>query len=94
MIERYQVKFVARRYLETILKENASAKAILLAPYMFNKWVQLCTDQCNQFDKIGVVSGQPALQHFIKQAVVAYARHQLDRACIEMEKKPEPTMEQ
>ena len=84
MIFKEHVRAVAEKYLNSQLKELASARIHLLAPHRFDRWVDLLWVRLNELEVAGYVKSQGAINHFIMQATSVYGLKQLDRAEIKV----------
>jgi hypothetical protein len=73
MIFRYQVETIARSHLVNTLKEYPGVTKRVLEPWAFGKFVDLCTERCNQLDVAGYVRSKHAMHDFIKKATTEYA---------------------
>jgi hypothetical protein len=79
MIESSQVRRVAETHLRLTLAVVPSAVTALLNPILFDRWVALMTVRCRELDRIGCIPSGWALNRFIEDGVVAYARVQLEK---------------
>lgn len=88
MIFSYQVKWVAETFLRELLGNHPSQLRACLEYERFPVWCRLCAERLNQLDLAGFVRSDAAVKHFIKVAVLAYAKHQIEKASLQIPKKP------
>jgi hypothetical protein len=84
MIFPYQVKWVAEKYLRMLLSNYPSQLRVCMEDEKFPLWCRLCSERLNQLDLAGFVRSRAAVDHFIKTAVIAYAKHQLKKASLKV----------
>lgn len=99
MIFTTYIRPIAETYLRHYFRNYPSAVQLVLRPDLFNKWVELCRDRCNQLDLAGIIPSQPiqvepgrvvtpknVLDMFIEDAALCYAWTMIERdgSCTEL----------
>lgn len=75
----YQVNWVAETFLRQLLSNYPSQLRACLEYERFPVWCRLCAERLNQLDLAGFVKSKAAAEHFIRVAVLSYARHQIKK---------------
>lgn len=86
MIFSWHVKRIAQAEVHRVLGTLPGVEKDVLNPRLFDRWVRLCTARCNQLDMMKCISGKPALEKFIRDAVRVYA----DKVLQKLGNRPTP----